>query len=149
MAQPGHPARRSRGGTPLCCHARVFCKYASATAPEAECVKTHLVVLNHPRPNPRAADASPIQITRAHFDFDENSTLRYTDLADEFCASKVYDIHTRRLLAGILAQLIELYILLTDILMLVFPLDDTPGWGREMRLEGDEQVKESRIAKRR
>ena len=91
----------------------------------------------------------PIQITRAHFDFDENPTLGFSDLADEFDRSKVYNTATKRCLAEILAQTVELYVVLTNILLLVFPLDDTPGWGREMKLEDAARVRECKVALRR
>lgn len=91
----------------------------------------------------------PIHITRAHFDFDENPTLGYPDLADEIDKSRVYSSGTKRCLVEILAQLIELYVVLTDILMLVFPLDDTPGWGREMKPEDTGRVRECKVALRR
>lgn len=91
----------------------------------------------------------PIQITRAHFDFDENPTLGYPDLSDEIDRSRVYSSSTKRCLVEILAQLIELYVVLTDILMLVFPLDDTPGWGREMKPEDAGRVRECKVALRR
>ncbi|KAI6783173.1 Cutinase transcription factor 1 beta-like protein [Emericellopsis cladophorae] len=91
----------------------------------------------------------PIQITRAHFDFDSNPTFGLADLADEFNRSRVYNGETKRCLGGILAQLIDLYIVLTDILMLVFPLDDTPGWGRDMNPEDVGRVKECKMALRR
>lgn len=91
----------------------------------------------------------PIQITRAHFDFDANPVLGFSDLGDEFERSKVYNSGTKRSLAEILAQVIELYVVLTEILMLVFPLDDTPGWGREMRPEDTGRVRECKSALRR
>lgn len=91
----------------------------------------------------------PINITRAHFDFDANPILGFRDIANEFDRSKVYNADTKRCLAEVLAQLIELYVVLTDILMMVFPLDDTPGWGREMRPEDVEQVRECKTALRR
>jgi hypothetical protein len=91
----------------------------------------------------------PIHITRSHFDFDANPVLGFSDLADEFERSKVYNAGTKKCLAEILAQLVELYIVLTDIVMLVFPLDDTPGWGREMKPEDAGRVRECQVALRR
>lgn len=91
----------------------------------------------------------PINITRAHFDFDSNPMLGYNDLANEFERSKVYSPGTKKCLGEVLAQLIELYVVLTDILMMVFPLDDTPGWGREMKPEDAEKVRECKTALRR
>lgn len=91
----------------------------------------------------------PINITRAHFDFDANPMLGYSDLANEFDRSKVYNAGTKKCLGEVLAQLIELCVVLTDILMMVFPLDDTPGWGREMRPEDAEKVRGCKTALRR
>lgn len=91
----------------------------------------------------------PINITRAHFDFDSNPVLGYSDLANEFERSKVYSPGTKKCLGEVLAQLIELYVILTDILMMVFPLDDTPGWGREMRPEDADKVRECKTSLRR
>lgn len=90
----------------------------------------------------------PIQITKAHFDFDSNPVLGFSDLGDEFERSRVYNPGTKRSLAEILAQTIELYVVLTDILMLVFPLDDTPGWGRVPNAD-DTRVSECKQALRR
>lgn len=91
----------------------------------------------------------PLQITRAHFNFDTNPPLGSLDLADELETSRVYDATTKRSLAGILSQLVELYVVLTDILMLVFPPDDTPGWGRELMSGDAGQVTECKKALRR
>ncbi|KAL6885692.1 fungal-specific transcription factor domain-containing protein [Trichoderma evansii] len=66
----------------------------------------------------------PIQITHDHFNF-TTDPLKATDLSDEFNRSKVYNSPTKRRLADILSQWIELYILLTDILLLAYPLDGT------------------------
>jgi hypothetical protein len=90
-----------------------------------------------------------IQITRAHFDFDMNSILGYTDLLDEVDRSKVYNPETKRCLAEVLAQLVELCVVLTDIIMLVFPLDDSPGWGREMKSEESARIRGCKVALRR
>jgi hypothetical protein len=90
-----------------------------------------------------------IQITRAHFDFDANSTLCAADLADEVDRSKVYNPDTKRALIDILGQLIDLCVLLTDMLVLVYPLDDTPGWGKMMRPDEMERVRDGKVALRR
>lgn len=91
----------------------------------------------------------PLQITKAHFDFDSNPTFDMSDLSSEFAISRVYDNDTKRCLADVLAQIIELFVVLTDILMLVFPLDDTPGWGREMTPEDAGRVSECKKSLRR
>jgi hypothetical protein len=90
-----------------------------------------------------------IQITRAHFDMDANSPLGSADLADEISRSKVYNADTKRALIDIMSQLIDLCILFTDMLILVYPLDDTPGWGRPMNSEDQGRVKEGKMALRR
>lgn len=90
-----------------------------------------------------------LQITRSHFDFDSNDILGFSDLSDETERSRVYNPGTKRCLAEILEQLVELCIVLTDILILVFPLDDSPGWGREMRAEEQDKVRGCKVALRR
>ncbi|KAF5519523.1 Cutinase transcription factor 1 beta [Colletotrichum aenigma] len=90
-----------------------------------------------------------VQITRSHFDFDANGILGYSDFADEIERSRVYNPGTKRCLAEILEQLVELCVVLTDILILVFPLDDSPGWGREMRAEEQDRVRGCKMALRR
>lgn len=91
----------------------------------------------------------PIQITKAHFDFDSNPVLGFSDLEDEFEKSRVYNPGTKKSLAEILAQVVELYVTLTDILLLVFPLDDTPGWGREMHPDDASRIDECKTSLRR
>lgn len=91
----------------------------------------------------------PIQITKAHFDFDSNPILGFADLDNEFERSRVYNTGTKRALADILAQVLELYVVLTDIIMLVFPLDDAPGWGRQSEPEDAQRVEECKTALRR
>ncbi|KAF6811795.1 fungal specific transcription factor domain-containing protein [Colletotrichum sojae] len=90
-----------------------------------------------------------VQITRNHFDFDANGILGYADLLDEIERSRVYNPGTKRCLAEMLEQLVELCVVLTDILILVFPLDDNPGWGREMRPEEQDKVRGCKVALRR
>ncbi|OLN92820.1 Cutinase transcription factor 1 beta 1 [Colletotrichum chlorophyti] len=90
-----------------------------------------------------------VQITRSHFDFDSNDMLRSSDLLDEIERSRVYNPGTKRCLAEILEQLVQLCVVLTDILILVFPLDDSPGWGRDMRAEEQEKVRGCKVALQR
>ncbi|KAK2043777.1 fungal-specific transcription factor domain-containing protein [Colletotrichum somersetense] len=90
-----------------------------------------------------------LQITRSHFSFDSNEALGFSDLADELDRSRVYNPGTKRCLAEILEQLVGLCVVLTDILILVFPLDDRPGWGREMRAEEQEKVHVCKAALRK
>ncbi|CAH0056768.1 unnamed protein product [Clonostachys solani] len=91
----------------------------------------------------------PIQITREHFDFEASPVLGFPDLTGEFGRSQVYGPDTKRWLAEILVQLVELYVVLTDIIVLVFPLDDTPGWGRDMAPEDVDRIRECKMALRR
>uniref|UniRef100_A0A8H7N7F7 Zn(2)-C6 fungal-type domain-containing protein n=1 Tax=Bionectria ochroleuca TaxID=29856 RepID=A0A8H7N7F7_BIOOC len=91
----------------------------------------------------------PIQITREHFDFETSPVLGFPDLVGEFGRSQVYSPDTKRWLAEILVQLVELYVVLTDIIVLVFPLDDTPGWGRDMAPEDVDRIRECKMALRR
>jgi hypothetical protein len=90
-----------------------------------------------------------IQISRAHFDVDANSGLAFPDLEDEMERSKVYNSETKRRLIEIFVQLGELCCVLTDLLTLVFPLDDVPGWGRHNGSEGADKVRECKTALRR
>ncbi|KAL2755720.1 hypothetical protein ACRALDRAFT_1082152 [Sodiomyces alcalophilus JCM 7366] len=94
----------------------------------------------------------PLHLTRAHFDPDAAPNcpaLGVPDLADEISRSRVYPPATKRSLAEVLEQLVELCVVLTDVLVLVFPLDDSPGWGREMRAEERARVRDGKIALRR
>ncbi|KAJ3562680.1 hypothetical protein NPX13_g8475 [Xylaria arbuscula] len=90
-----------------------------------------------------------IQISRAHFDVTVNSGFMCSDLADEVRASKVYNPETKQHLVEIFVKLGELCSVLTDLLTLVFPLDDVPGWGRHNGVAGAERVKESKAALKR
>lgn len=90
-----------------------------------------------------------IQITRAHFDVDANSPLGPADLADEIGRSKVYDAETKRSLVDVTAQLVGLCAALTDVIGLVYPLDDTRPWGRVVRREDRGRVEEGKAALRR
>ncbi|KAJ2905581.1 Cutinase transcription factor 1 beta [Zalerion maritima] len=89
-----------------------------------------------------------IQITSSQFDFRNNSVLGYTDLSGETEHSMVHDPDTKRQLAGILEQLVELCIVLTDILALVFPLEESPGW-RAVHANDQEKVRRYKMALRR
>ncbi|KAI0141635.1 hypothetical protein GGR57DRAFT_403338 [Xylariaceae sp. FL1272] len=90
-----------------------------------------------------------IQISRAHFDLDTNSALGYVDLADEVERSRVYNAETKRSLIEIFVQIGELCSVLTDILTLVFPMDDIPGWGRHTGAEGAAKVRDCKMSLRR
>lgn len=64
----------------------------------------------------------PIKITTDHWDFSA-CPLVPEDFADE--RSRVYNSATKRRLSEILAQTMELYVILTKVLMLVFPHKDS------------------------
>lgn len=76
----------------------------------------------------------PVQITNEHFNFNI-CPLSAMDFADEFDQSKVYNSATKKRLAEILAQFVQLYNTLTDILLLVFPPNGTWSSGREHNRE--------------
>ncbi|KAI0149822.1 fungal-specific transcription factor domain-containing protein [Hypoxylon sp. NC0597] len=90
-----------------------------------------------------------LQISRAHFDLEANAGLGYADLAEEVDRSKVYNAETKRSLIEIFVQLGELCSVLTDLLTLVFPLDDVPGWDRQLGSDGAATLKECKAALRR
>ncbi|KAH6665007.1 cutinase transcription factor 1 beta [Halenospora varia] len=68
----------------------------------------------------------PLYITTEHFDFVNNSPLTVGDLEDEIDHSKVYDPATKRSLVEVLAVLCQLAVVLTDIIMVVYPVSETP-----------------------
>ncbi|CAK7205209.1 hypothetical protein SEUCBS139899_007975 [Sporothrix eucalyptigena] len=90
-----------------------------------------------------------IQITRAHFDLEANPPLTRADLEDEIERSRVYNPGTKSCLIEILVHMVELCVVLTDILTLVFPADDTPGWGRQMADSDAGRIRQCKIELRR
>lgn len=82
----------------------------------------------------------PIQVTRAHFDLDSSrhEPLGYTDLADEIERSRVYNPGTRKSLVEIFELHTKLAVALTDLLVVVWPLDDAPRWEKRF---GDEEMR--------
>ncbi|KAI1077410.1 fungal-specific transcription factor domain-containing protein [Whalleya microplaca] len=90
-----------------------------------------------------------LQISRAQFDFNANTGLGYADLADEVEHSKVYNAETKRRLVEIFIQIGELCSVLTDLLTLVFPLDDLPGWGKQLSTDGVARVRECKLELKR
>lgn len=64
-----------------------------------------------------------IHITRAHFDLETHPPLGVADLEDEIHRSCVYPPAAKRELAQVLSHVVRLCVLLTDVLLLVFPLD--------------------------
>lgn len=82
----------------------------------------------------------PIQITRAHFDLDSvrHEPLGYADLDDEIERSRVYNPGTRKSLVDIFELHTKLAVVLTDLLVVVWPLDDAPRWEKSF---GDEEMR--------
>ncbi|KAJ0122430.1 cutinase transcription factor 1 beta [Diaporthe amygdali] len=80
-----------------------------------------------------------IQVTRVHFDFDAetHAPLGFADLSSEIERSRVYNSGTKKSLIEILAHHIQLMVALTDLLVLVWPLDEVPQWARR---HGEEEV---------
>ncbi|KAH8648257.1 hypothetical protein BGZ61DRAFT_542417 [Ilyonectria robusta] len=70
-----------------------------------------------------------IQITGDQFDFVGNPRLCNTDLADEIHWSTVHSPETNIYLADILDLLVELRVVLTDILDLAFPIEESLSRG--------------------
>lgn len=68
-----------------------------------------------------------IQITRAHFDFGRHQPLGLMDLDDEVHRSIVYNADAKRELIRVLSHVLDLCVILTDVLLLVFPLDGAFG----------------------
>lgn len=66
-----------------------------------------------------------IQITAAQFDVSQNTYIGYSDLAGELHRSMVHDFDTKIRLAEIFELLVELCVILTDILKLAFPIEDS------------------------
>ncbi|PQM43872.1 hypothetical protein VE01_10768 [Pseudogymnoascus verrucosus] len=67
----------------------------------------------------------PLFITNAHFDFG-NSPLTANDLDEEISYSNVYDSETKRSLAELLEVLCNLAVCLTDIIMILYPINGNP-----------------------
>ncbi|KAJ2893738.1 Cutinase transcription factor 1 beta [Zalerion maritima] len=89
-----------------------------------------------------------IQITRDHFPFEANPQLTVDDLMSEIERSKVYNSLTKKSLVVIFIQLVELAVLLSDILVLVYPLDDSP-WRKSIGPDEVEKIRGCKIALRR
>ncbi|KAF5026983.1 hypothetical protein F66182_1013 [Fusarium sp. NRRL 66182] len=66
-----------------------------------------------------------IHITRAHFDFEKNMSLGSTELQAEIQRSKTYCDDTKKSLSTIIDQVVKLSVILTDILLLAFPISST------------------------
>ncbi|UPL02999.1 hypothetical protein LCI18_013933 [Fusarium solani-melongenae] len=71
-----------------------------------------------------------LQVSRLHFDFDQAIPLGFADLMDEVERSMVYDAKTKWYLMELFVQFVELCSVLTDVITLLYPLDDMPNWSR-------------------
>ncbi|KAF5004781.1 hypothetical protein FDECE_8738 [Fusarium decemcellulare] len=89
-----------------------------------------------------------IKITRDHFAFD-TVPLNSADLESEFDRSKVYDFKTKKSLAEVFSHSVRLYLILTDVLMLCFPLDGTQGWKQQAKAEDSHRLNGCREALQR
>ncbi|KAJ3528154.1 hypothetical protein NM208_g10337 [Fusarium decemcellulare] len=89
-----------------------------------------------------------IKITRDHFAFD-TVPLNSADLECEFDRSRVYDFRTKKSLADVFSHSVRLYLILTDVLMLCFPLDGTQGWKQQAKAEDSQRLNGCREALQR
>ncbi|KPM38667.1 hypothetical protein AK830_g7894 [Neonectria ditissima] len=90
-----------------------------------------------------------IKITHANFNFTGNPILGVADLSDEFDKSSVYDPTTKRFLAEILAKLVELCVILTEVLTLTFPMYDDPSRAPSHLATEESRIGDCRMALRR
>ncbi|KAH7123514.1 fungal-specific transcription factor domain-containing protein [Dactylonectria estremocensis] len=84
----------------------------------------------------------PVLITADQFDFNA-SPLGIADLDDEFQRSKVYSPETKKSLAEIFVQSIQLNVVLTDILLLCFPLQ---GWTQAAKTDNTARLTHCKVA---
>ncbi|KAF4974207.1 hypothetical protein FZEAL_8867 [Fusarium zealandicum] len=75
-----------------------------------------------------------IKITKANFSFSGCSVLGSADLSEESYHSDVYDSTTKLLHAEILAKLVELCVVLTDVLTVTSVLHNNPSWALSRKL---------------
>ncbi|KAF5013797.1 hypothetical protein FDECE_215 [Fusarium decemcellulare] len=68
-----------------------------------------------------------ILITPAHFDFEKNFALGSAELQKEVRCSRMYCSETRESLATIIAETAKLCVILTDLLLMVFPSNGGRG----------------------
>jgi hypothetical protein len=78
-----------------------------------------------------------IHITHANFNFDTATPLSLPDLEGEINHSSVHDAMTKRALARILSRVVELCIILTDVLGMIYYIDDVEAvrkgnWAEDM-----------------
>lgn len=71
-----------------------------------------------------------IQVTPAQFDIENHTLLQYEDLADEQERSRVYNGGIKRSLVQFVEQMIKLAAALTDLLLVLYPLDEVRHWNK-------------------
>ncbi|KAL1864498.1 hypothetical protein VTK73DRAFT_5846 [Phialemonium thermophilum] len=89
---------------------------------------------------------SSIQIPRTHFDFSAHVPLRAVDLAHEVYRSKVYDPSVKRTLLHMFERFVDLCVIMTDVLLLVHPVDGTSSWRHRTRAHELRAVSNARKA---
>lgn len=90
-----------------------------------------------------------IKITHANFNFSGNAVLAGADLLEEVDKSRVYDTSTKRFLAEIMAKLVELCVILTEVLTLTFPMYDNALRTSTHPATEESRIGECRMALRR
>jgi hypothetical protein len=90
-----------------------------------------------------------IKITHSNFNFTGNPVLAGVDLLEEADKSKVYDSSTKRFLAEIMAKLVELCVILTEVLTLTFPMYDNAPRAATLATTEEARIGECRMALRR
>lgn len=86
----------------------------------------------------------PIQVTPAQFDTESHASLRYDDLADEVQRSRVYNGEAKKSLLEFLEQMMKLAVALTDLLLVLYPLDDIPNRNKRSVSEERMTIKDCR-----
>lgn len=89
----------------------------------------------------------PLRITHRHFD-SKSPPLTIEDLADEFTRSKVYNPLTKEKLAGIVVKTVKLFVAITDILLLAFPIHDSADSVRDNNRENSIKLRDCKTALR-
>ncbi|KAI5459342.1 fungal-specific transcription factor domain-containing protein [Mariannaea sp. PMI_226] len=90
-----------------------------------------------------------IKITPSNFNFSRSPLLVGADLLAEADKSRVYDPSTKRFLAEVMAKLIELCIILTEVLTLTFSMYDDPPRGQTQAVSEENRTGDCRLALRR
>lgn len=86
-----------------------------------------------------------VAITRDRFDFEAATPLGYADLEDEVHRSSVYNPAAKRSLARLFTHYVHFCIVLTEVLALVFPLENAQQSRRGPRPETEARMAECRM----